>query len=215
MFPHSVFCAASRVGQLALAGVVSALLLIAGPSALAQAGPFYFGLSSSGVVPFPTGGYVQFAGPISSDVVSASGGYVGDYYFVPDGTDTSSVSELFSLGLTDVNTGVNGSVTLSETFTEDYDPTTQTFSVSGAGSLPATLLFSDGSRRSVFLTGFGSSGQSAGDQEQQQAYIVLGPAVPEVSTTVSFGLLLALGASLKMGGLVIAARRRKAGRKPG
>lgn len=38
----------------------------------------------------------------------------------------------------------------------------------------------------------------------------LSPPVPEASTTASFGLLLTLGAILRMGGLVVAAKRRKA-----
>ncbi len=40
----------------------------------------------------------------------------------------------------------------------------------------------------------------------QQFTLIVTPAVPEASTTASFGLLLALG----MGGLVVAAKRRKA-----
>ena len=47
-------------------------------------------------------------------------------------------------------------------------------------------------------------GQSTGTTEVDNVSVVAAPAVPEASTTVSLGLLLALG----MGGMVVAARRK-------
>jgi len=75
------------------------------------------------------------------------------------------------------------------------------------GKPPAVvpIPLTDASGKSYLLT-LGNYDEEAAGNVQNTAQLMLAPpSVPEASTTVSFGLLLALGLS----GLVVAAKRRK------
>lgn len=158
-------------------GSISSFLGLSGTStATLNGGSVNQVLSSDTSTTNVYGGTVTIIHEIGGSTANVYGGVVPTFE-----TDEASILDVFGTGLTETFLGFNPATGLS--------PATSFYALTGT--------LSDGSALNAQYADVGGILLFNG--------VVAAPAVPEASTTVSFGLLLALG----LGGLVIAAKRKK------